>query len=62
MEEIIIDSDEISCMFGRGKKTVSADEQLALFMHKFNLDRDTVEMMPAFEKHCKIMFQEEIIK
>ncbi|MEM4258123.1 MAG: hypothetical protein QXL17_03105 [Candidatus Thermoplasmatota archaeon] len=56
MEETIIDTTESSCMFVEGKKTVSADEQLALFMHKFNLDWDTVEVMPAFEQHCKALF------
>lgn len=44
---------ENSCMFIRGKKTLNPDEQLALFMHKFNLDWDTIECMPAFEQHCK---------
>lgn len=56
----MIDSEEVSCMFIKGKKTVTPDEQLALFMHKFNLDRETVEMMPAFKEHCKVLFCKDI--
>ncbi len=56
MEETMIEPTESSCMFVEGKKTVTSDEQLALFMHKFNLDWDTVEVMPAFEMHCKAFF------
>jgi len=52
----MIDSEDSSCMFIEGKKKVTSDEQLALFMHKFNLDWDTVEVMPAFEAHCKALF------
>ena len=62
MEEKIIDSEDVSCMFSKGKKTITPDEQLALFMHKFNFDRETVEAMPAFEEHCKILFNREIKK
>ena len=62
MEEKMIDSEDVSCMFAKDKKTITPDEQLALFMHKFNLDRETVEMMPAFEEHCKVLFSREIKK
>ena len=62
MNEEIFDSEEVSCMFTKGKKTMTSDEQLALFMHRFNLDRDTVETMPAFEEHCKALFSREIKK
>jgi len=62
MEENIIDSEELSCMFAKGKKTITPDEQLALFMHRFNLDRETVETMPAFKEHCRILFNREIEK
>ena len=62
MEDNIIDSEEISCMFLAHKKSVTPDEQLAMFMHKFNLDRETVEDMPAFKEHCKILFKREIEK
>ena len=62
MEENIIDSEELSCMFAKGKKTITPDEQLALFMHRFNLDRETVETMPAFKEHCRFLFNREIEK
>jgi len=58
----MIDSEEVSCMFTKGKKTITPDEQLALFMHRFNLDWETVEMMPAFTEHCKCLFNQVIKK
>ena len=40
-----------------GKKQTSSDEELALdICHRFNLRRDTMETMPAFEEHLKTMF------
>jgi hypothetical protein len=41
------------------KKVITSDEELMLFMHRFNLDWDTVETMPAFEEHCKVFFHRE---
>ena len=32
------------------------EDELAFFMNKFNLDIETVETMPAFEKHLKPIF------
>jgi len=56
----IFDSDkEFSKMFLR-KGTITPDEQLAIdIMHRFNIDRDTMESMPAFEPHLKPMFSKE---
>lgn len=62
MDEEPEDFEEVSCMFIEDKKNMSSDEQLALFMHRFNLDRETVETMPAFKEHCKILFNREIKK
>ena len=62
MEDQIIPSEEVNCMFTEGKKKITADEQLALFMHKFNLDIDTVEIMPAFEHHFKELTHKELNK
>ena len=62
MENSLIDCEEVSCMFLKGKKMITTDEQLASFMHRFNLDRETVESMPAFEEHCKFLFKQEIKK
>lgn len=57
----MIDSDEnISKMFTNLKGSLSADEQLALhIIHKFNICRDTLETMPAFEEHLKPLFSKE---
>jgi hypothetical protein len=53
MGEESIDPEEVSCMNLKGRHTISSNEELMLFMHRFNLDWDTVETMPAFEEHCK---------
>jgi hypothetical protein len=57
MEKKQIDAEDIkSCMFIKKNKTLDTDEQLALFMQRFNLDWDTVETMPAFDEHRKALF------
>jgi len=57
MEKKQFDAEEIkSCLFIKNKTTLNTDEQLAIFMQRFNLDWDTVETMPAFEEHCKSLF------
>jgi hypothetical protein len=56
-----INPEEISRMFASDKKELS-DEQLALLMHRFNIDWDTIETMPAFEEHRKQLFNREIEK
>jgi hypothetical protein len=43
-----------------GSKMTNRDAELAAFMQRFNLDRETVEAMPAFQEHCKIFFRGEI--
>ena len=49
--------EETSRMFVNNSKLLSSDEELALhIMHKFNIDRDTLESMPAFDKTLKQMF------
>ena len=50
-------AEETSRMFVDNSKLLSSDEELALhIMHKFNIDRDTLESMPAFDKTLKQMF------
>ena len=56
------DFEEVSCMFIKDMKKMSSDEQLGLFMQRFNLDWDTVETMPAFEEHCKALICRETKK
>lgn len=47
----------VSKMFTGVEGALSADEQLALeIIHKFNICRDTLETMPAFEEHIKPLF------
>ena len=50
-------SEEISKMFNDNKNLKISDEELALhIIHKFNIDRDTIESMPAFEEKIKPLF------
>jgi hypothetical protein len=59
MNDEITDPEEVSCMALTNKKVITSNEELMLFMHRFNLDWDTVETMPAFEEHCKVLFRRE---
>lgn len=37
-----------------------SDEEIALHcMHRFNIDRDTLDMLPAFDEPLKTMFRPE---
>jgi len=60
MGESDLESEEnVSRMF-TGKKSTSSDEELALrIYHRFNIGRDTMESMPAFEEHLKTLFSKE---
>ena len=63
MEDENLDSkEEISKIFIEGKELISLDDELAFFMHRFNLDADSVQTMPAFEEHCKVLFPQEKIE
>ena len=53
MDEDICIEDEVSCMLRKAENKESIDEQLAFIMHRFNLDWETVECMPAFDEHRK---------
>lgn len=54
------DDEEISKMFSDKKNSLSSDEELTLhIIHKFNIDRDTMESMPAFEEKIKPLFGRE---
>jgi len=49
--------EETSKMFVDNGNLLSSDEELALhIMHRFNIDLDTLESMPAFDKTLKQMF------
>ncbi|RLF35578.1 MAG: hypothetical protein DRM99_04370 [Thermoplasmata archaeon] len=58
MGEEILDSEEIISRMFTGKNGVkSSDEELALhIIHRFNICRDTLETMPAFEEHLEPLF------
>jgi len=56
-DEMVESDEEMSRMFLSKKGVISSDEELALrIMHRFNIDRDTMETMPAFEPHLKPLF------
>ena len=49
--------ENISKMFTSKKGTMSSDEELALhIIHRFNICRDTLETMPAFDEHLEPLF------
>jgi hypothetical protein len=52
--------DEISIMFTDNNEHTNSDEELALhIMHRFNIDRETIKTMPAFDKILKPLFLED---
>jgi hypothetical protein len=54
MGDEIVEPEEVSKMFDDSRGTLSSDKELALhIMHRFNIDRETMEAMPAFEEHLK---------
>ena len=56
-DELRESKGEISRMLVDSKVALSPDEELALnIIHKFNIDRDTMDTMPAFEEHLKPLF------
>lgn len=56
-DEIVEPEEEVNKMFDGSRGTLSSDEELALhIMHRFNIDRETMEAMPAFEEHLKPLF------
>ena len=61
MEDELLDSEGIvSRMFARKNGTIPSDEELALhIIHRFNICRDTLETMPAFEEHLEQLFSKE---
>lgn len=64
MEDDEIDyNQEITKMFSGDNSNndyYSSDEELALHIfHKFNIDRETLESMPAFEENLKSLFGRE---
>ncbi len=53
----LISEEDISRMFAGKNSKLSSDEELALhIIHRFNISRDTLESMPAFEEHLEPLF------
>ena len=61
MGDELIDSEEnFTKMFEEKLGKLTPDEELALhIIHKFNICRDTLETMPAFEEHLEPLFSKE---
>ncbi|MCD6237645.1 MAG: hypothetical protein DRN09_03290 [Thermoplasmata archaeon] len=53
MEEKTIKTDNVGKMILDDLTATTTEDELAFFMNKFNLDVDTLEIMPAFEEHVK---------
>jgi len=54
--------ENISKMFIDGKN-ITSDEELALhIIHRFNICRDTLETMPAFDEHIAPLFTKNKLK
>lgn len=50
----------VSRMFSKIDDRLLSDEELALhIIHKFNICRDTLESMPAFDEHLQTLFHKE---
>jgi hypothetical protein len=55
--------ENISRMIAGKKGILNTDEELALhIIHRFNICRDTLESMPALEKHLEPLFFKEKCK
>ena len=55
----VVEDEEICRLVLEGSKMTTRDAELAAFMQRFNLDRETIETMPAFQEHCKVVFHGE---
>jgi hypothetical protein len=64
MEDELLESDNVvSRMFYDKDGKLLSDEELALhIIHRFNICRDTLETMPAFEEHIQPLFSKEMDK
>ena len=61
MEDELLESDDVvsKMFFGKGGKILT-DEELAIhIIHRFNICRDTLETMPAFDEHLEPLFSKE---
>jgi hypothetical protein len=57
VDEILKSDKNVSKMFSELNSTSTSDEELALhIIHKFNICKDTLDTMPAFEEHINTLF------
>lgn len=57
VEDALNFEDEVSRFFSGKNGLASPDEELAMhIIHRFNICRDTLETMPAFEEHLEPLF------
>ena len=60
MDELSESGGMVSRMFSKMDGKLLSDEELALhIIHKFNICRDTLESMPAFDEHLESLFFKE---
>lgn len=60
MGDDALESEENASKMFAGKRSISSDGELALHIyHRFNICRDTMETMPAFDEHLKTLFSRE---
>ena len=56
-DEPIDFNEDITWMVSGKKRELKSDEELAICIkHKFNICRDTMETMPAFDEYIKSLF------
>jgi len=59
MEEKTIKTDDLAKLILDEFTASSREEELAFFMEKFNLNLDTLEIMPALKEHLEELMSEE---
>ncbi len=61
IDDVSIDTeDEVTRMFTGGTSELPYDEALAVhIMHRFNIDRDTIQSMPAFDEAFKTILSQQ---
>jgi hypothetical protein len=59
-EDILFKKSDISTMFADDASLLTSDEDIALHvMHRFNIDKDTMESMPAIDASLRSLFWPE---
>ncbi len=58
--EIFKSDENITRMFKKKSSGMTEDEELSIhIIHRFNICRDTLETMPAFDEHIQPLFSKE---